>query len=124
MIVRAIVGPRNYTPQHEDISRVLEFNGFDRHTDIVVSGGCPSGVDRAVKDYCKDNGYRYLEATCFWTNKRSPHHRNETIAMVCTEFFYFVDKQITPGTASALSYAKKHGKPTYCITPHETQAYA
>lgn len=95
------------------------FNLLDKNKHIVVSGGCPTGADYWAKRLCKERKIRYLEAVAFWNtnkglDKGAGLFRNRTIVQVCGKVYAFWDMK-SPGTKSAIDYAKEIGTPVQII---------
>jgi molybdopterin biosynthesis enzyme len=113
----AVVGSRTRSRQEYERIKTLVFNKL--HTVpqdvVIISGGAPTGADKAAREYCRFYNRKYLEAVAFWsrpdgsTDKSAGHRRNSTIVEAADTIVAFWDGQ-SPGTKDTISKAEACGK--------------
>lgn len=106
----AVVGGRDF-PDRQAVNDFLD-KLFAKYPDaVIVSGGCPTGVDSFAYDYCIDNGCDILVCGAGFSKigKAGGPMRNLRIAKICNEMKVWWDGE-SRGTKNVIEQAKSLGK--------------
>lgn len=111
-MILAVIGSRNFS-NYIKLEEILDEFIKNNNVEYLVSGGA-KGADFLAGEYCKKHN---LKIKNFITEKENykkygkyaPIMRNETIICNSDHVIAFWDGK-SPGTKSALNFAKKHNK--------------
>lgn len=103
----AIVGGRDFDDWEKFCMNLEDIEGVD----LVISGECPTGSDRFAKAWAEMKGIEYVGFIANWDKhgKAAGPIRTEVVVKACDRIVLYWDGR-SPGTKSALDFAKKHRK--------------
>ena len=89
---------------------------------LIVSGGCPSGVDRSIEEACEELGVPVERHPADWSlgRKAGPIRNQEMVdqgAVKCLAFHPCLDLGSRSGTADCARRALRAGIPTWAHSP-------
>lgn len=93
----------------------------DQHDDLTVSVGDANGLDRMVRNLCRQLGIRFVVHTAYWDRlgKRAGHERNGRVIQGCDVLFAFYgDDGATPGTTDCINQARAAGLEVHVYHQH------
>lgn len=112
----AVIGSRGFS----------DFNFFREKLELIISklegeiefisGGCKSGGDILISQYCKENNLKLTEHLPDWNGlgKKAGIIRNKLIVDDCTHLLAFWN-ETSKGTKSSIDMARKQNKPIRII---------
>ena len=113
----AIIGGRDFEDQeYFDLvtDKMIKLNNYD--VIEIVSGGCPTGVDKMAKVLAKSKPHtlEYKEFEAYWKTygKSAGPRRNRLIAEYANVMIAFWDLK-SKGTKNSISTMLRLGKPVY-----------
>jgi hypothetical protein len=111
----AVVGSRNFS-DYSFFAEKLESIISNLENVEFVSGGCPSGGDALITQYCKENNFKLTEHLPEWElhGKKAGFLRNQLIVDDCTHLIAYWNME-SKGTKSSIDMAKKQNKPIRII---------
>jgi len=108
----AVVGSRGYN-NYDYFEAQIKYLTMNMQGDITfVSGGCSSGADKLIKDFCKEYNYELIEFLPNWDlyGKSAGFKRNQLIVEEATHLIAFWNKK-SKGTESSVKLAEKKNIP-------------